>query len=311
MTCVEFAAEAGLTSQVRSAVDSVSSLLTRTPTDDEIRVGSAMMRQLLDVRLLLRVAAAADHDDPGTAEDLDHILALGGVDLALLLLDEIVDVEPGPLRTYLIERAVTVLGDDPRPLLENLRRLEPSRLGIRLEALALTPSMAARDQLIAILDHADPNIRRIVVELIPDDALRHLWKRMALMLVGDRDPQVRCAILERMERGRFPAITQVLTQMVTAESFHDRAPQEKRLALEILVRTAGESSVQVMAGLLNLKVGMMARRTAETRTLAALALGWIGSSAARTELTRAARSWDPGLRKAGKDGLQVIERRRS
>ncbi len=310
-TCLEHAADAGLAGPYRRALDALGLLVTHRAADDEIRVAQPLLRHLLDVQMLLRLMRSVGHDAPEDAAEIDGILSLGGAELGMLLLDEVAAIEPGPLRTYAIARVVTVLGDDPRPLLDNLRRLESSRLRIRLEALALMPSMAARDHMVAILDHADPQIRCAVVDLLPDDALLHLWKRLATMLAGDRDHRVRCAIMQRMESGGFPAIVQVLGKMITAESFHERDPGEKRLALEIFVRSAASSSVEVLSGLLHLKVGLMARRVAETRTLAALALGWLGTPEARVVLSRAARAWDPGLRRAGREGLDVLERRRS
>lgn len=305
--CLDQASTEGLIRRYTSTIEEMIELQRARPSTAEANAAFGLLTRLLRTDRILRFAAQLDREDPEVAASLETVLRLGGDDTQRAFLDALGDVSEPIHRRFLVERVVRVIGDDAASLTQQIRRLDERRLRVRLEALASMGSMAARDQLVALLGHANPAVRRSVIELVPADYLRHIWKRVIPMLANDRDQEVRCAVMRRAEAEELGALPGLLARMATADSFHKREMVEKDLALSILARTGGAAAVDTLTKMLHARVGIASPRQAETRRLAALALAQTGTIEARRALTKAAKTWEPGLRKAASEALKAFE----
>lgn len=305
--CLRQAAEAGLVDRFRTTIEALRGF-SDVEDAEAADAALALTNRLLDVDLLVLLARRLDGEDANAARQLESLLEIGGEKRVRALLELVAGLPEDEFRLYLIQRIVTALHGDPGPLTEGLHRMDSAQLRIRLEALARMDSYTARDQLTALLGHSAPDVRRTAVELIPSSHVRHVWKRLATMLADDRDLEVRCAIIHRMDQDRLPALVPLLKRMVTAESFHKRATEEKELALSTLSRDGGEAAVTTLGALLNAKVRLASPKQSETRRLASANLAKIHTAASRRLLRQAANSLNPGLRRAAKEALDLGER---
>lgn len=305
--CLRQAAEVGLVDRFRTSIEALRGF-SDVEDAEAADAALALTNRLLDVDLLVLLARRLDGEDANAARQLESLLEIGGETRVRALLELVTGLPDDEFRRYLIQRIVTALHGDPGPLTEGLHRMDPAQLRIRLEALARMDSYTARDQLIALLGHSAPEVRRTAVELIPSSHVRHVWKRLATMLADDRDLEVRCAIIHRMNQDRLPALVPILKRMVTAESFHKRATEEKELALTTLAQDGGDAAIGTLGELLNAKVRIASPKQSETRRLAAANLARIRTAAARRLLRQAANSLNPGLRRAAKEALEAGER---
>ena len=309
MDCIQGAAEFGLIDRLRSTVEALQGF-TDVEDAEAARMASELVARLLDIDLLVRFAHQLDPEDAAAARQLEALLQIGGQVRIRALLDVATEMPDDGFRRYLVQRIVTALQGDPGPLTEGIHRMDPEPMRIRIEALSRMESYSARDQLAALLGHSEPVVRRAAIELIPSSHVRQLWKRLATMLADDRDLQVRCAIIRRMDADRLPALVPLLKRMVTADSFHRRDREEKELAIATLAQDGGDAATATLGELLMAKVRLAAPRQSETRRLAAEGLAHIRSAGARRLLKQAASSLQPGLRKSARDALELAEGRR-
>lgn len=304
--CLDHASAEGLIQRYTTTIEKMLALQQSRPSTPEGNAAFGLLTRLLRTDRILGFASRLDRDDPQVAKALQTVLELGGRDTQMAFLDALGDISEPNHRRFLVERVVQVLGDDASVLTQQIRRLDERRLRVRLEALASMGSMSAHDQLSALLGHANPAVRRAVVELLPSDYLRHIWKRVMPMLASDHDLDVRCAVIRRAEAEELPALPGVLARMTTADSFHKRELKEKDLALSVFARMAGAQAVEILTKMLNARVGLASPRQAETRRLAAMALAATGTIEARRALAKAAKAWEPGQRKAAQEALKAF-----
>jgi len=297
------AAPAGLVSRYRSTVEMMAGIVEAEEGLDESPPADRLLKNLLQIDLLLEFAASVDPEDAGAAKHIQQVIELDSARLTQGILEHIPEAEDPAFRRFLIQRVVTEMQGDPRPLTEGLRKLDLGQMRIRLELLARMDSYVARDMLTSLLEHPDAAVRIAAIELIPSNHVRHVWKRLAQRLADDGDPGVRAAVIHRMETEKLPALAPLLHRMVSAESFHQRPTEEKEFALAVLVRTGAEEGVKALTDLMNAKASLMHPRHGETRRLSATALGASASPRAKLALQRATKSWDPGLRRAASNAL--------
>ncbi len=302
--CMDLAAEEGLVARYRTTVEMLAGIVDAEAGLPGQGAAEALLASLMRLDLLLRFAHAVDPEDAEAARSVERVVELGGAPVLTAIIDHIPDVEEEAFRRFLIQRVVTALKGDPRPLTAGLRKMESGRMRIRLEALARMDNFVARDHLTSLLEHPNAEVRIAAVELIPSAHLRGVFKRLAQRLADEPEEQVRHAIVERMESEQLPALAPLLRRMVTAESFHKRSPEEKGLALGALGRCGGPEGERTLIGLLEAKASIVHPRQTETRKMAAEVLGRVGGVAGRAALTRASRSWDPGLRRAASEALE-------
>ncbi len=302
------AAESGLLSIYAETLDVVSQIAR---TDGGHSEAATLAGQLTTTQRLLSLVRKVDLNHARTAELLDHFLSIGGDQLIRDLLEDATEVTDPQRRQFLVTHLATALAQDTKLLTDNLRFFDAAHIRLRLEVLACMDTPLARDSLQALLTHSDPSIRTSVVQLIPGDYLRQILKSVVQMLADDRDSSVRCAIVARMEEESIPVLPGLIERMITAESFHGREFDEKSTILGCISRTDIDRARPLLISLLNGKVGLLAKEQGDSRRLAAITLGRYGGAGVRTELKRAAKSLNPGLRRAGQEGLREMERGRA
>lgn len=308
-SCLERGAEVGLAERYRRTLEAIAKHLEgdELPVTDRV-AAERLLRALTRIELYLEYITHLDPEDRAGASHLDRVLELAGPQTLGRLLDTTAETEEPGTRGLLLDRIVHAARANPGPLTTNLRTLDFPSILVRLQVLARMDSYAAQDQLAALLDHGDGRVRAAVVELLPRQRLTPLLKRVVGMLAGDRDVDVRCAVIRRLEAERLPALGSVLARMVGAESFHKRETREKELALRSLARCGEDDALDPLSKLLRMRVSVGSRKQAETRRLAALALARLGGAKAHNELTRAANAWDPGLNRDAQDALDHRQR---
>ena len=167
--------------------------------------------------------------------------------------------------------------------------------GLELAGRLKLPEFA--DIVAEITTHRDPRIRRDVAHTLAAigtaPALRHL-----LGMAHDNDRDVRIAVYgtfsARPTRGAAPALRRVLTES-DLEAWGQR---EKRTLFEAFGSCAGAEGMEVLEPLLRGRNPFGRKPSPHTRACAAIALGIVGTPAARSALEGAARDRDPVVRSA-------------
>lgn len=303
--CMEEAAAEGLVARYRTTVEMLAGIVEAEAGLPGQGAAEALLASLMRLDLMLQFARSVDPEDAEAARSVERVVELGGAPVLTAIIDHIPEVEEEAFRRFLIQRVVTALKGDPQPLTAGLRQMDSRRMRIRLEALARMDNFVARDQLTSLLEHPKAEVRVAAVELIPSAHLRGVFKRLAQRLAEEPEEEVRRTIIRRMDSERLPALGPLLRRMVTAESFHRRSTEEKQLALKTLGRCGGPEGERTLVGLLDAKASLVHPRQMETRKMAAAVLGRYGGAAGNAALNRAARSWDPGLRRAATEALEA------
>lgn len=180
-----------------------------------------------------------------------------------------------------------VLSDKARETPEVLtRHLTDRRPGFVRHLLGIiaqwnVPHLA--DSVEKIIRYPDPLIRREVIRTL--SALRPTGSGTRLVpLLNDQDEAVRLAALKPLLTGRYTAPFSAWDPIVTADTFSDRPPAERRNIFHAMRATAGDDAVPFLTKLLTEWSWTNRKRREELALLAVDALGKLGTPAAREAL---------------------------
>ena len=154
---------------------------------------------------------------------------------------------------------------------------------------------------------ADSRVRAAVVGALASVGTAKAFRRL-IRLIRDPAIDVRVAVLDALVRRPFASALAPVEQMIREPDLDERDLSEKRALFEAYGAMAGPGGVTLLAPLLAGKGGLRRRRaSSDTRACAAVALGKIGTPAARAALERGARDRDPVVRNAAGKALRGVD----
>jgi HEAT repeat protein len=161
----------------------------------------------------------------------------------------------------------------------------------------------AASPLVALLERQDPVLRRVAVE-----ALVRIRSGPALAALQDaledEDREVRIAAARGLATLRYGPARARLEALLDTRLVRDADLTEKIAYFEAYGSVANEASVATLDRMLNGR-RLLGRESPETRACAAMALGRVGSPAARSALQRAADEQNPVVRNAVMKALRM------
>jgi hypothetical protein len=183
------------------------------------------------------------------------------------------------------EQLVTLLSADDAHVVRGAARLAGQ--------LAVTQ---AAPQLTNLLDHADAGVRRVAVE-----SLVRIRTALAIDAIqralGDEDRDVRIAAARGLAALRYAPARDRIEEMLDSRFVRDADLTEKIAFFEAYGAVATADSVAVLDRMLNGRK-LFGKESPEMRACAAMALGRVGSPAARVALQKAAAETNPIVRNA-------------
>jgi hypothetical protein len=165
------------------------------------------------------------------------------------------------------------------------------RVAARLKLASAVPGLAM------CLDNPNASVRVAAVQALADIASPASIQALEKAL-DDADREVRLASVRVVGQHKSRSALPRITAVVTGKSVRQADLTEKMAFFEAYGVLVGESGVDLLDGILNSGGFLKRRENPETRACAAMALGRIGSSAARDALNKATQDKEPLVRSA-------------
>lgn len=160
--------------------------------------------------------------------------------------------------------------------------------------LKLAPTVGALGQ---ALGHAEPVVRVAVVNALAEIASPAAVQALERGL-DDADREVRIASARTIGTHKSKSALPRITAVVQGKSVRERDLTEKMVFFEAYGAMIGDAGVEVLDGILNSGGFLKRREDPQTRACAAMALGRIGTEAARAALQKAAAEKEALVRNA-------------
>jgi HEAT repeats len=165
------------------------------------------------------------------------------------------------------------------------------RVAARLKLTAAVPGLAQ------CLGHPEVLVRLTAVQALAEIASPASIQALEKGL-DDVDREVRIAAVRVVSQHKSRSALPRITAVVTGKSMREADLTEKMAFFETYGALVGEAGVELLGGILNSGGFLKRKQNPETRACAAMALGRIGSAAAREALTRATQEKVPLVRNA-------------
>lgn len=152
--------------------------------------------------------------------------------------------------------------------------------------------------------HEDIRVRKEIVRTLR--AIRPSGKGDLLIpFLNDTEESIRQLALRVLLSGPYVATFAAWTPIVDHKSFHDRSVTEKKAIFRAMRQTAGEENIPYWHRLVTQPFWTNRKKRQEDGTLAAEALGAMGTSAAMLVLKAGQRRFNRAIRKACTDALAI------
>jgi hypothetical protein len=185
--------------------------------------------------------------------------------------------------TMLTSLLTEIAKDVPDTLTRHLTDRRPAFVRNLLTIVAQWNNPRLADSIEKIIRYPDPLIRREVIRTL--SLLRPSGNAAKIVpLLNDADEAVRLAALKPLLTGQYTAPFPIWEPIVTADTFGDRPPAERRNIFHAMRATAGDEAVPFWTTLLT-EWGWTNRKKREELALIAVdALGKLGTPAAQAAL---------------------------
>lgn len=264
----------------------------------ELEEVETLFRELSDPAVLTQLLHSLEDGsiDP-SGKDLGIFLQHLGPTAMPILLAAAERSAAGPLQERLRTALEALAAGHRTELLQLLRHRTPdvvrgaARLCGRLQHAPAVPA------LIAMLGLPDEAMRRVAVEALV--RIRNAPALDALQgALTDEDREVRIAACRGLAALRYPPARKRLQELLDSRLVREADLTEKIAFFEAYGAVADTDSVGMLDRMLNGRKLLGGREAPETRACAAMALGRVGSAAARTALDKAREDANPMVRNA-------------
>ena len=178
-----------------------------------------------------------------------------------------------------------------------LKATNPDAVIAAIRVAARLKLAAAVQGLAACLEHQQAPVRVAAVQALADIATPSSIQALEKAL-DDADREVRLASVRVVGQHKSRSALPKITTVVTGKSVRQADLTEKMAFFEAYGVLVGESGVDLLDGILNSGGFLKRRENPETRACAAMALGRIGSQAARDSLSKATQDKEPLVKSA-------------
>lgn len=272
---------------------------TAVTAEDRGRLGR-LTERMSQRETLSRMLELLEESDRLPAEDdlaeLFEHLRVGAIDTLLAFSARTRNAQLRPILVATVDRlAISHTADIVRLVTDE--RPEVAREAIRLAgALGLAAAITPLGEVVRLGE--DAAIRTAAI-----GALQAIGTSDAVSAIGpaitDREREIRVAAMRSLAARRHAGVLPTVTELVQGKAARDLDRTERIALFELYGSVCGEAGVAVLEPMLAATGGLFSRGgDAETRACAAIALGKVGSVAARTVLTAHAADKDPIVKSA-------------
>jgi hypothetical protein len=262
-----------------------------------------LFRELSEPAVLSQLLASLEDGtiDPSGGELGIFLAHLGPNAMPLLL--RTMDKTTVPALQDRLRVAMNGLAERYRTHLLALLRLDAPDIVRGAVALVVQQSLTeAIPALGDLLKHPDANLRRTAVEGLAQLKSASAMEAM-LRALSDVDREVRLATARGLGAARYTPARGRLEEIVNSKALRDADLTEQIVFFEAFGSVATPESVDMLDKLLNGR-RMFGKESQEIRACAAMALGRVGTPAARAALQRASSESNPMVRNAVSKALR-------
>ncbi len=215
------------------------------------------------------------------------------------------DLEQPVHQTLVAKSLVDLARDSPEILAKHLTDRRPAFVRNLLGIITRWNNPRLADNVEKILRYPDPQIRREVIRTLA--ILRSSGSAAKLVpLLNDQDEGVRLATLKPLLTGNYTVPYSVWEPIVTAETFADREPAERRNIFHAVRATCGDEAVPFWTSLLTEWGWTNRKKREELALLAVDALGKLGTPSARAALETGTKKGTSAVKQACASALAGI-----
>lgn len=215
-----------------------------------------------------------------------------------------------PAHQAIVCDALTVLAqDNPTPLLKNLRDRRPVYVCNLLTILTKLKQHTFAEPVEKLIRHPNAQVRKAAVHAI--GVLRPSGDGTKLLsLLEDQEESIRIAALKLLMTGRYRVSFSDWAPMLSGKTFASRSLSERRAIFLAVGITCGEEAVPYWDHLLTTWSWIGRKQKEEQATLAAEALGRLGTPPAIAALERGAKKGSAAVRQACAHSLSRVQQQR-
>ncbi|MGE5710029.1 MAG: HEAT repeat domain-containing protein, partial [Nitrospira sp.] len=235
-------------------------------------------------------------DQPRT-DGLSSVLLMMRPSAAPALCTLLGNLEHSAHQTLVVNALMELAKDAPEAVTRHLTDRRPTFVRNLLGLITRWNNPKLAENVEKILRYPDPLIRREAIRTLA--ILRPSGTAIKLIpLINDPDEGVRLATLKPLLTGNYTAPFSSWEPIVTAETFSDRPPAEKRNIFHAMRATSGDEAVPFWISLLT-EWGWTNRKKREELALMAVdALGKLGTPAAQDALDAGAKKGTAAVKQA-------------
>lgn len=213
-----------------------------------------------------------------------------------------------PAHQAIVSDALEALAkDQPDPLLRGLSDRRPRYVRSLLAILLKWNNPRLLDSIEKLALYPDIQVRKEVIRAI--GILRPNGNGTKLVtLANDAEESVRLAALKLLLRGHYTASYSAWAPLVTTDQFKDRPLSEKRAVFQAMRATSGEEIIPSFTRLLTEWSWINRKKKEELASLAAEALGKLGTPAAVAALELGQKKGSAAIRQACTAALAQAQR---
>ena len=200
-------------------------------------------------------------------------------------------------QTLIITALIDLAKDTPDVVARHLTDRRPTFVLNLLNIIARWNNPKLADNVEKVLRYPDPRIRREMIRTLT--LLRPCGTAVKLIpLMNDPDEGVRLATLKSLLTGNYTAPFSSWEPILSADTFSERPPAEKRNTFHAMRATTGDEAVPYWTNLMT-ESGWTNRKKREDLALMAVdALGKLGTPAARAALETGAKKGMAAVKQA-------------
>jgi len=245
-------------------------------------------------QLLQALDEAASLTDPGELGELFGELRPEAIPTLFAWLPRLTNARVRDLVEASVQRLATA---NPATVVASLELQSADAVVAAIRVIARLKLAAAVQGLTKCLDHPQTAVRVMTVSALSEIASPASIQALEKAL-DDADREVRLASVRVVGQYKSRSALPKITAVVTGKNMRQADLTEKMAFFETYGVLVGESGVAQLDGMLNSGGFLKRKEDPETRACAAMALGRIGSPAARESLQRAMQDKDAIVRNA-------------